>query len=71
MSALYRSWGAAIWRANARLRLSRLEAVGVRGRRVQAYAAADAAEPDQLGAPGLFDDRHADVGGGFMPGGRD
>ena len=67
VTTLYRNWGAVFARANARLRLSRLEAVGAFGRRVRARPDADGVA-DGLGAPGLFDERRADVGGAGGPG---
>ena len=51
-------------RANARLRIVRLEAVGWRGTRAAAYA-----DHDVLAAGALADyDIDADVGGGYGPG---
>ena len=50
-TALYRRWGAAFARANARVRITRLRLVGSRGRRADAVGDG---EWDGLGGAGVF-----------------
>ena len=63
-TALYRRWGACIARVNARLRMRRLEHVGMRGRNAQAYGGDG--RTDHLGSAGLYaEGLRVDVGGGW------
>ena len=66
VTSLYRRWGAAAARANARLRIARLEHVGFgAGRRADQWGDAPG---EDFAAPGALDDLAPDVGGGFGPG---
>ena len=64
LTSVYRRWGASVARANAWLRIRRLEAAGARGRMAQAYA--DGANGvDHFLARADLDDLAPDTGGGY------
>ena len=64
LTSLYRRWGATVARANAWLRIRRLEGIGARGRMAQAYA--DGAEGvDHFLAHADLTGLAPDTGGGF------
>ena len=67
LTSLYRRWGATVARANAWLRIKRLESVGARGRMAQAHAEGHDGVDHFLAHADLAG-LAPDVGGGFGAG---